>query len=319
MPTKKLKEKERASYSLTEDVAGRKVLFVNFYMLGAPGDGKPWVLVDAAIPGSSKRIIKEAEDRYGKNNPPVAIILTHGHFDHTGALPDLLKVWPQVKVFVHPLEMPYLTGWSAYPPPDPTAGGGGMAYMSWAFPIAPIDLGSRVQALPIDGSIPFLDGWRYILTPGHSPGHISLFRDSDRLLIAGDAFTTTNQNSITAVLLQKKEIHGPPAYFTMNWQEAQHSVEELASLQPEIAGTGHGLPMTGNELKEALHRLVQNFWAKEIPHNGRYTDKPAIANEQGVQNMPKPVSYYVSRYIAGFAAILALGGVGYWFSRKIIK
>lgn len=319
MPTKRLKEQEKTAYSLTEDVAGRKVLFVNFYMLGAPGKGKPWILVDAALPGSTRRILKEAEERYGKDNPPLAILLTHGHFDHIGALPDLLKIWPKVNVYVHPLEMPYLTGWSAYPPPDPAAGGGGMAYMSWAFPIKAIDLGHRVQPLPVDGSIPFLEGWRYILTPGHSPGHIALFRDSDRLLIAGDAFTTTNQNSLTSVLLQKKEIHGPPAYFTINWQDAHKSIQDLADLNPQIAGTGHGLPLFGQELADALRQLLRIFSEQEIPSRGRYTSRPARANERGIQEMPSPVSYMVSRYIAGFAGIVAVAGIGYWLSRKLIK
>ena len=46
---------------------------------------------------------------------------------------------------------------------------------------------SHVQALPEDGSVPFLDEWMWIATPGHTPGHISLFRDDGRVLVAGDA------------------------------------------------------------------------------------------------------------------------------------
>jgi glyoxylase-like metal-dependent hydrolase (beta-lactamase superfamily II) len=62
--------------------------------------------------------------------------------------------------------------------------------------------------------VPGAPGWRWIPTPGHSPGHISLLRDSDRTIVAGDAFTTTKQESLVAALTQRAEIHGPPMYFT---------------------------------------------------------------------------------------------------------
>src|SRR4051812_29789160 len=69
-------------------------------------------------------------------------------------------------------------------------------------------------APPADGSVPALPSWRAIHTPGHAPGHVSLFRESDRLLLAGDAFVTTKQESAVAALLKPRVIHGPPAYFT---------------------------------------------------------------------------------------------------------
>jgi hypothetical protein len=56
-------------------------------------------------------------------------MLTHGHFDHTGAIEDLLKTW-DVPVYAHRLEMPHLTAQKRYPPPDPSAGGGLMAFLA---------------------------------------------------------------------------------------------------------------------------------------------------------------------------------------------
>src|SRR5215207_2933833 len=130
---------------------------------------------------------------------PAAIVLTHGHFDHIGALHTLLHKW-DVPVYAHRLELPYLTGQSSYPPPDPTVGGGAMAAMSRFYPRGPYNFEGRVQPLPVDGSVPGMPGWRWIHTPGHSPGHVSLFRDADRLLLAGDAFVTQRQESLLAVL-----------------------------------------------------------------------------------------------------------------------
>lgn len=315
----KFKDQDKSSYNVAEDVAGSKVLFVNYYMIGIPGKNNPWVLVDAALPGSAKRILKEAEDRFGKNNPPKAIILTHGHFDHVSALPDLIEEWPEVQIYAHTLELPFLTGKSSYPPPDPTAGGGAMAWMSWVYPVKPIDLGSRVSALPANGTLPELPDWKYYHTPGHSPGHISLFRERDRLLIAGDAFVTTNQNSFTSVMLQRKEMHGPPAYFTINWEDSLNSIKKLAALNPDAAGTGHGKPVFGEELRASLTGLIRNFQAKEVPAYGRYTRHPVITDEEGIHDVPDPVSYKAPRYIAGALGVLALAGAGLWVAKKISK
>ena len=97
-----------------------KIVFVNIYMITTGLE--EWVLVDTGFRGSAAKITAVAEELFG-DMPPSAIILTHGHFDHAGNVKDLLKKWP-VEVYAHPLELPYLTGLSDYPPADPTAGGG---------------------------------------------------------------------------------------------------------------------------------------------------------------------------------------------------
>lgn len=78
------------------------------------------------------------------------------------------------------------------------------------------------------------------------------------------------QDSLYNVLTQEKNIYGPPRYFTTDWEAAQASVEKLASVKPEIAITGHGQPMTGNELAEALDKLVNNFDEIAKPDSGKY-------------------------------------------------
>ena len=136
------------------------------------GSSERWVLVDAGVGGYSGSIAAAAGELFGHTRPPEAIVLTHGHFDHVGSLERLLDRW-RVPVYAHPLELPYLTGRSSYPPPDPLVGGGAMAWSSRLFPRGPIDLGGGVQALPDDQSVPGLPGWRWMHTPGHSPGHVS--------------------------------------------------------------------------------------------------------------------------------------------------
>ena len=62
------------------------------------------------------------------------------------------------------------------------------------------------------------------------PGHISLFREKDGALIAGDAFVTVKQEFLYKVLTQEQEISGPPRCFTPDWVQAFESVKKLEVL-----------------------------------------------------------------------------------------
>ena len=149
---------------IAPEVGWLPISFVNAYFVGRPGES--WALVDAGLPGSATKIFETAEARFGAGSKPQAIYLTHGHFDHCGAARELAERW-DVPIYAHRMELPYLTGRSAYPPPDPTVGGA-IAFLSRFFPSRGTDLGSRVRELP-EGDLPGLDGWHWTSTPGHSP------------------------------------------------------------------------------------------------------------------------------------------------------
>ncbi|WP_077616772.1 MBL fold metallo-hydrolase [Caenibacillus caldisaponilyticus] len=256
------------SESLPADVHGLRTLISNVYFIGGSDGEEGWALVDGGVANSEKKILSRAKHRFG-SRPPEAIILTHGHFDHVGAVKELADEWG-VPIYAHPLELPYLTGMKSYPPADPAVGSGLLARLSGLYPNEGIDLGGRIQPLEPHGRIPHLPEWRWHHTPGHTPGHISLFRGRDRVLIAGDAFITVRQESLAAVLTQREEIHGPPAYFTTDWPNAWESVKKLEALKPSAAFTGHGRPMAGAELARGLERLADHFDEIAIPKHGRY-------------------------------------------------
>jgi glyoxylase-like metal-dependent hydrolase (beta-lactamase superfamily II) len=300
-----LRQKQHSCFTVAPGVMGMEIVFVNLYYVENPD--KSWVLIDAGLYGSADRIRKAAEDKFGKGNPPKAILLTHGHFDHVGALQTLADIW-QVPVYAHPLELPYLTGLSSYPPPDSSVGGGGMAYLSFMYPKKPITFKGRLELLPSDGSVPFLPEWKWLETPGHSPGHVSFFREHDRVLLVGDAFVTRKPESALAVLTQKQEVCGPPAYFTPDWDAARTSVRKLHDLQPEVAASGHGLPMQGQELKQGLDELARLFDQLAIPAKGRYVPEAAITDRQGVVQLPPTVNNTVPKVLAT-AGLVALAGL----------
>jgi glyoxylase-like metal-dependent hydrolase (beta-lactamase superfamily II) len=289
---------------------------VNIYMVANSADNS-WVLIDAGLKTGYPKIKAMAARLFGADSKPAAILLTHGHFDHVGSLKLLADEW-QVPVYAHKLERPYLVGKSSYPPADPTVGGGLMSLMSWAYPSSPIELGNMLETLPVDGSVPFLPEWTYYHTPGHTPGHVSFFRKEDGILIAGDAFVTTKSESLVSVLLQSKTLSGPPKYFTTDWNLARKSVQELARLQPTRAATGHGSPMAGQELSEALNSLSQNFYKQAVPPHGRYVHAPAVANENGVVYVP-PSRIIKKKQVRGLALVSAavvLGFVLYKIAEK---
>lgn len=246
------------------DLAYKRIVMVNVVFVGPAGAGdRQWVLIDTGLPVTIGMIRRAARERFGEGSRPAAIIMTHGHFDHVGGLEKLAEEW-DVPVYAHKLEQPYLNGSMAYPPPDPLVGGL-MALSSPLLPRGPVNVGHRLRVLLDDHTVPFMLGWKWLHTPGHTPGHVSLWRDADRTLISGDAVITTRQESVYAVAVQTPEMHGPPQYFTPDWPAAAASSRVLAKLEPELIVSGHGQAMKGSDMRQALHTLADHFEQVAIP------------------------------------------------------
>lgn len=279
----------------------------NCYLVG---NKKTWTLVDSGSGGHAQDILKAVRKRFGKKAKPEAILLTHGHFDHTGSAAELADDW-DVPIFAHERELPFVDGRSEYPPPDPTVGG----FMSFAVRFIParnnkVYLGNRVRKFEKFKSLPGMKEWRVIETPGHTHGHVSFFREKDRVLIAGDAFTTVNQDSILDVISKKQSVCRPPVYYTSDWDAARESVQRLAGLNPEVLAAGHGVPMSGNDAIRGLERLAWNW---PVPTHGRYVPEPAVADEDGIAYLPEApfdplpkVAVGLGAAAAGTAAVLVM-------------
>ena len=103
---------------------------------------------------------------------------------------------------------------------------------------------------------------------------------------AGSGHLVTRPDSAYAALTQEPEMHGPPMYFTPDWDAAKKSVQRLAALEPEIVVTGHGRAMRGAEMRAALHTLANDFDRVAVPKQGRYVDSPAHMDANGVRYVP---------------------------------
>ena len=306
-------QSEDAVQELAADLARLRVGFVNVYFAGTRQQAaSPWALVDAGLAMGAAKILGVAADRFGVDTRPAAIILTHGHFDHVGALEPLLAVW-DVPVYAHTAELPFLTGEADYPPPDTTVGGLDPRLCPLRAERG-IDLGDRARPLPDSGDVPGMPGWRWVHTPGHTPGHVSLFRAGDRVLIAGDALCTTPPESAYTALAPRQKLTGPPACFTTDWDKAGRSVAAIASLEPWLVAAGHGEPIEGPSLADDLAVFAHDFDRRARPSRGRYVNHPAMADDEGPLS-PAPSRSSGVRWGA-LSGVAAAGFAGTWLYRR---
>ena len=277
------------------------VSIANVYFVGTKGS--PWFLVDAGTPGYFKKVQDTAAVLFCEHVGPEFILLTHGHFDHSGSAFNLAEAW-HVPIYAHYLETPYLTGVSPYPPKDPTVGGA-LAFLSRFFPTKSTRLQPHLRELPADGEVPGHPEWRWLFTPGHAPGHISLYDQARRVLLAGDACATADLDSPLGLITQRKQISRPPASFTCDWAAARESVTTLAQLRPSVIGCGHGKPMSGSNVAADLSDLAVNF---PMPEHGRYVPEPAQTDERGIRYVPPAAPDLFPKLAAavGITAVLGL-------------
>lgn len=163
-------------------------------------DGTEAVLIDAGYPGRLADLQQAFDDANVGMTQLAHVIVTHQDIDHIGGLPALLeKVWKHrsVEVLAHPLEKPYIQGEkrlikvtdevlanldAAMPPGTPDAFKQAFRALLESPPSAKVD-----RTIKDGDRLPICGGIVVIETPGHTPGHISLYHEPTRTLIAADA------------------------------------------------------------------------------------------------------------------------------------
>ena len=188
---------------------------INVYLVGD-------VLVDAGSRHAARRILRQLRGRVVSTH-----VVTHAHADHQGSSHAVCQA----------LGIPLWCGER-----DAEA-------------IEDGDIKSRMPAHPMNTLIQSIfpgpphpvarrlsegdsvAGFTVLDTPGHSAGHISLWRESDRTLICGDVFT--NVDTVTGL----PGLHEPRTFFTPDPARNRESMRRLAALEPALVLFGHGRPL----------------------------------------------------------------------------
>ena len=188
---------------------------INVYLVGD-------VLVDAATRHAGKRILRQLRGRAVTTH-----VVTHAHPDHQGASHEVCTALG-IPLWCGELDAPAIED-GRIVDRQPRHPINRLVQSVWAGPPHPVARRLR------EGDE--VAGFQVLDTPGHSAGHVSLWRESDRTLICGDVFT--NIDTATGI----PGLHEPKRYFTPDPPRNRESIRRVAALEPALVCFGHGRPL----------------------------------------------------------------------------
>jgi len=189
-------------------------------------DADGLTLIDTSIGSAGDKILSQLKAAGHEAQDVKRIIITHAHPDHIGGLAVVQKA-TGAEIWCHELEKPVIEGEVAAPRPP------SMSFI----PESKLDPLPVARALQDKDHLPFVGGLEVIFTPGHAPGHISLWQEKQKLLIVGDAiFYFFNRTTLPMDLL------------TVDREENLRSVKKIYDLEPQSLLFGHGQPIVGNAM-----------------------------------------------------------------------
>jgi len=200
-------------------------------------------LVDTGLPGQQDAIATVLADAGVQVQELKRIILTHQDIDHVGSLHDLVQA-SGARVLAHATEVPFIDGTQLprFAAPEVLAQRPELRALAERFQPTSVD-----EALQDGARLDLAGGVRVIFTPGHTPGHMCLYLERSKTLIAGDALTSS-----------EGQLHGPNAGATPDMPTASRSVQKLAELDVQTIVCYHGGVVQDNAGGQ-LRRVAQEL------------------------------------------------------------
>jgi glyoxylase-like metal-dependent hydrolase (beta-lactamase superfamily II) len=211
-------------------------------------DDEMAVLIDTGMPGQMEQICVAMSEVGVSLDKLKVVILTHQDLDHIGCLPEILNQSnSDIEVYAHIFDKPYIEGVLPLIKTDPNR----MSKEAWAsIPEQMQSLyknppKSKVHNTLEDGQeLSYCGGIQVIFTPGHTPGHISLYLKQSKTLVAGDA-----------IVLANGVLRGPIQQTTLDMKTALSSLEKFVDLDIETVICYHG-GLCNIKAKEQLEDLI---------------------------------------------------------------
>lgn len=219
--------------------------------------GGETILVDCGYAGFAPLLERAMEKHALKLADLTGVIITHHDIDHLGALAELKEQYPALKVYASPGEKPCIEGtqkslrlqqaedlYACLPEEQKP---GALQFQQQLKSVRPV---------PVDGvllpgeAIPFLPGVKVLATPGHTPGHISLYLREQKILVAADA-----------VVYEHGAFDIANPQYTLDLPAAISSVEKLQHLEPHTVVCFHG-GVVREGVCEGLHGLLDRYRGK---------------------------------------------------------
>ncbi len=188
-------------------------------------------LIDTGLPGSDKKIMQYLSERGYSAKDLVRIILTHSDLDHVGGAAALKRL-SGARVYASAIEAAAIEKGIASRQLKPRMTGRRllMSIVRIFFKPEPV----KVDEILAEGqTLPVLGGLEVLATPGHTPGHISLYSRSTGVLFVGDSIVSRDSTLVCSV----------PAN-TWDGEKAVQSVRKQAALNPRVVCSGHGPVVT---------------------------------------------------------------------------
>ncbi|AVP55645.1 MBL fold hydrolase [Clostridium tetani] len=217
-------------------------------------DEKELVLIDCGYPNFLPLIKTAAKENGIDISKLTKIIITHHDFDHMGSLAEFKRQYPNIKILSSIEDEKYISGkekslrlqqaQSIYDKLPEDEKKGAMEFQQF---LENIENAKVDECLKDKDSFPWCGGMEVVATPGHMPGHISIYIKDSKTLVSGDALVVEDD---------KLTIANPQ--YTLDIDTAKKSIKKLLNYDIDKIICYHGGVYT-KDIKKSLENIILEY------------------------------------------------------------